>query len=71
MYRMLITSGSWWICLRFFKKFLYIKSSQLRTVVRKMPIILYDNNYIQIVQNRIITYFRILFSGFDSFQLMP
>lgn len=68
---MLITSGSWWICLKFFKKFLYIKSSQLRTVVRKMPINFNDNSYIQIVQKHIITYFRILFSGFDTFQLMP
>jgi len=68
---MLITSGSWWICLKFFKKFLYIKSSQLRTVFKKMPIILNDNSNIQIVQKNIITYFRFLFSGFDTFPLMP
>ena len=68
---MLITSGSWWICLKCFKKFRYIKSSELRTVVRKMPINFNDNSYIQIVHKHIITYFRILFSGFDTFQLMP
>lgn len=68
---MLITSGSWWICLKFFKKFLYIKSSQLRTVFKKMPIIINENSNIQIVQKLIITYFRFLFSGFDTFPLMP
>jgi len=68
---MLITSGSWWICLKFFKKFLYIKSSQLRTVIRKTPIYFNKNSYIKIVQNRIITYFKILFTGFDTFQSMP
>jgi hypothetical protein len=68
---MLITSGSWWICLKFFKKFLYIKSSQLRTVFKKMPIILNENSKIEIVQKHIITYLRFLFSGFDTFPLMP
>ena len=71
MYRMLITSGSWWICLKCLKKLLYKESSLLRLLVRETLIIYNKNRYIKIVQNCIIAYSKIRFSGFDTFGLMP
>ena len=68
---MLITSGSWWICLKCLKKSLYIESSQLRMIGGETLIIYNKNNIIKIVQKPIITYSKILFSGFDTFSMMP